>query len=97
MASNQQNWCFMVLPFDEEKYSEDLGRLSASLRKSTFHGLSYTDFLEAFESWLDTVNPNKIVLMFVMAEIAANPNDEPVQERANRLYYDHPALALMKM
>lgn len=87
----------MVLPFEEENYSDAIGRLSARLRKSTFHGLSYTDFLEAFESYLDTINPNKIVLMFVMAEIAANPTDEPVQDRANRLYYDHPALALMKM
>lgn len=88
-----ENWCGMVLPFYEETLY-DLGRVAARLRKSTFHGLSYTEFLEAFEAWTDDTVPNKIVLLFVMAEIAASPTAEPVQERAARLYREHPVLKL---
>jgi hypothetical protein len=84
-----ENWCGMVLPFHKETLC-DLGRVVARLRKSTFHGLSYADFLEALEAWTDNTVPNKIVLLFVMAEIAA----EPVQERAARLYHEHPVLKL---
>lgn len=83
----------MVLPFHEETLP-DLDRVAAQLRKSTFHGLSYAEFLEAFEAWTDNTVPNKIVLLFVMAEIATSPTADPVQERAARLYQEHPVLKL---
>lgn len=89
--ANPQNWCGMVDTF-VDSLNTDLQRLDRQLRGSTFHGLSYTEFLEAFEAWTDDPRPVRLVLMFVMAEIAGQPTDERVQERAARLYHTNPVM-----